>query len=99
MASRFLVKTDYGDVLVEVNEACRNALGPDLLKLSAPTPENTRELRLEVPLRAFSAKMLDIIETVGTGEFDVSPGVLELMKKEKATADLARIERWAKARS
>lgn len=96
MGQKYLVKTDFGDVLVEVNEGCQNALSGDLLTLSRPTPENSADLRMEVPLRAFSAKMVDIIEGVGTGELKAQPKVIELLKKEKATEELTRIERWAK---
>ena len=92
----YLVKTDHGDVLVEVNPACNNALEKDLLLLHKPTTENTRDISLEVPLRAFSAKMVDIIEGVGTGDVSASPKLLAMMKEEKATDDLSRIERWAK---
>ena len=96
LVNAYLVKTDYGDVLVEVNPACSNALEKDLLLLHKPTAENTQGIGMEVPLRAFSAKMVDIIETVGTGEVSASPKLLEMMKEEKATDDLTRIERWAR---
>lgn len=96
LVNAYLVKTDYGDVLVEVNPACDNALEKDLLLLHKPTPDNTRDINMEVPLRAFSAKMVDIIEGVGTGGVAASPKLLEMMKEEKATDDLTRIERWAK---
>ncbi len=93
----YLVKTDHGDVLVEVNPTCNNALEKDLLLFHKPTPDNTQDISVEVPLRAFSAKMVDIIEGVGTPNVDASPKLLAMMKEEKATEDLARIERWAKA--
>ncbi len=51
---------------------------------------------MEVPLRAFAAKMVDIIEARG----DDLPGgerMRRMMLQEKATADLKRIERWAEA--
>jgi len=70
--------------------------GP-LFKLSRPGPEARRDAPFEVPLRAFSAKMVDLIESVGTGDFSADPKLLELLKKEKATEELTRIERWAKA--
>ncbi len=94
--SKYLVMTDHGDVVVSVNEGCDNALQKDLFELSEPTPENTRGLEVEVPLRAFGAKVLEIIEQVGTGEAAPSPKLREMMIKEKATEDLARIERWAR---
>lgn len=93
---KFLVKTDHGDVLVEINRECSNALEPNLLKLSQPTADNSRDITMEVPLRAFGAKMLDIIEIIGTGEFQASATMLEMMKREKASSDLNRIERWAR---
>ncbi|UCH25900.1 MAG: hypothetical protein JSV66_18585 [Trueperaceae bacterium] len=95
MGARYLVKTDYGDVVVEVNEACENALDGELLLLEKPTAQHRAELSLETPLRAFAAKMVDIIETVGTGNFTSSPRLLQMMVQEKATAELKRIERFA----
>ncbi len=50
-----------------------------------------------MPLSAFSAKVLDILEGLGTGDFRAEPKVMELLKMEKATEELTRIERWAKA--
>ncbi len=92
---RYLILTDdYGDVLAELDETPRNALDGPLFKLSRPNAE--RQDVIEVPLRAFSAKMVDVIEIVGTGDFNAPPKVLELLKKEKATEELTRIERWAK---
>jgi hypothetical protein len=99
MARKFLVKTDAGSVIVEVNPACRNALDDDLLLLSEATPEAAKELEMAVPLRAFSAKMLDIIELVGTGDFSASPKMLEMLKREKATSEMNRIERFARERA
>ena len=93
---KYLVKTDYGDVLVTVNEACSNGLEEDLLLLEMATTENSQDITTEVPLRAFSAKMLDIIEIVGTEGVNMSDKMLEMMKQEKATSDLKKIERFAK---
>ncbi len=93
---RYLILTDdYGDVLAELDETPRNALDGPLFKLSRPSPE-VSEGATQVPLRAFSAKMVDVIEIIGTGDFTAQPKVLELLKKEKATEELTRIERWAK---
>ncbi|HEX7004265.1 MAG TPA: hypothetical protein VF168_08765 [Trueperaceae bacterium] len=91
---RYLVKTEYGDVVVAVNPECDNALESDLLLLSAPA--EGAEFGMETPLRAFGAKMVDIIRSVGTGDFDPGGSMLEMMIKEKATSDLNRIERWAR---
>ncbi|WMT58598.1 hypothetical protein [Truepera radiovictrix] len=98
MPQTYLVTTDYGDVLVRVNESCTNALEDDLLSLSEPTPEEAAAAGYSTPLRAFSAKMLDIIEGIGTGEVKADPKVIALLKKERATDELTRIERWAKGR-
>ena len=93
---RYLILTDdYGDVLAELDETPRNALDGPLFKLSRPSPE-VKEGATQVPLRAFSAKMVDVIEIIGTGDFEAQPKILELLKKEKATEELTRIERWAK---
>lgn len=91
---KYLVKTDYGDVVVGINPRCSNALENDLLLLSAP--EEDAHFPMETPLRAFGAKMVDIIRSVGTGGFDPGGKMLEMMIKEKATSDLGRIERWAR---
>ncbi|MDQ3396855.1 MAG: hypothetical protein M3511_03645 [Deinococcota bacterium] len=96
MAEAYIVKTDYGDVLVEVNTEVANALDNDLLRLSEPTAQKGKELGMEVPLRAFGAKMLEIIQSVGVGDIGASANMVEMMVKEKATSDLNRIERWAK---
>ena len=93
---RYLVSTDYGDVIVDINPECTNALETDLLSFQKPTAEILTELNLEVPLRAFGAKMVEIIDMVGTGSFSASPTMLNMMKQEKATTELNRIERWAK---
>jgi hypothetical protein len=98
MPQTYLVTTDHGDVLVRVNERCTNALEGDLLTLSEPTPEEAAAAGYSTPLRAFSAKMLDIIEGVGTGDFAADARVVALLKQERAKDELARIERWAKKR-
>lgn len=93
---RYLIKTDYGDVLAELDETPRNVLDGPIFNLSRPAAEVRAEVPFEVPLRAFSAKMVDVIELIGTGDFRAEPKVVELLKKEKATEELTRIERWAK---
>ena len=93
MRDTFLVKTDHGDVVVHVQEG-KGGLDPDLLRFEAPTAANTTGLSMEVPLRAFAAKMVEIIEARG----DDLPGgerMRRMMVQEKATADLKRIERWS----
>lgn len=94
---RYLISTDYGDVLAELDESERNALDGPLFRLSRPTPEARQDAPFEVPLSAFSAKVLDILEGLGTGDFRAEPKVMELLTMEKATEELTRIERWAKA--
>lgn len=92
----FLVRTEHGEVVVRINPECRNALQNDLLLLSVPSEEEKQEFQMLTPLRAFGAKMVDIIQGVGTGDFDPGPRLRDMMIKEKATSDLKRIERWAK---
>jgi len=96
MADKYLVRTDHGDVMVTVNKASTSGLDPDLLQLARPTGENSGEIGLVVPLKAFAAKMLEIIDALGTGDFDPGPSLRRVMVAEKATAELKRIERWAR---
>ncbi len=93
---RYLIKTDYGDVLAELDETPRNVLDGPVFRLSRPDAAARDDAPFEVPLRAFSAKMVDVIEIVGTGDFRAEPKMLELLKREKATEELTRIERWAR---
>ena len=92
----YLVTTEHGEVVVSVNPECSNALEGDLLLLSAPGEEERASFEMVTPLRAFGAKMIDIIHTVGTGDFDPGPRMREMLIQEKATSDLNRIERWAR---
>lgn len=96
LTDRFLVRTDYGEVVVTINPDCTNALENDLLLLSEPSEADKTAFTMETPLRAFGAKVVDIIQTVGTGDFNPGGGMLEMMVKEKATSDLNKIERWAR---
>lgn len=93
---RFLITTEFGNVLAEVDDTPRNALDGPLLQLRAATAEDQEALPFATPLRAFSSKMVDLIETIGTAGFNAEPKVVELLKKEKATEELRRIETWAK---
>ena len=97
MAESYLVKTDYGDVLVRVNDVA-SGFDAGLLSLEAPTAENSAGLSLEVPLRAFGAKMLEIVELKGVATLPAGERLQRLMIQEKATAELKRIERWARSR-
>lgn len=92
---RYLVTTDHGDVVVSVNPAA-GGLDADLLTLEAATPTTTAGIELATPLRAFGAKMLDIIEIQGIVDVGVSPSLRDMLMREKATQDLKRIERFAK---
>ena len=94
---RYLIVTDtHGDILAELDETPRNALDGPLFRLSRPTDSEREAVPFEVPLRAFSAQVVDSLETVGTGDFKVDEKLLDVLKIEKATEELARIERWAK---
>lgn len=68
-----------------------------LFSLEAATPEATAGLEVATPLTAFGAKVVDIIELAGTDGFDGSAVLREMLVKEKATAELRRIERFAKS--
>jgi hypothetical protein len=93
----FLVITDHGEVLVRIDES-RGGLDPELLVLEAPTSSNTAELPTTVPLRAFGAKMVELIEAQG-GDLPGSERLRRMLVQEKASADLNRIERWARQRA
>jgi len=94
---KYLVNTDFGNVVVAINEAA-SGLAPDLISLHPATPEHAAGLTIEVPLRAFAAKMLEIVESCGVGEV-TTPSLAAMMLREKATAELKRIERFARERS
>lgn len=83
LMKRYLISTEYGEVLAELDETPRNALDGPLFTLSRPTSEARQDAPFEVPLRAFSAKMIDIIEGIGVGDFRAEPGVIELLKKKR----------------
>jgi hypothetical protein len=92
---KFLVITDHGEVLVRIDET-RGGLDPELLILEAPTRASTADLPSTVPLRAFGAKMVELIEAQG-GDMPGGERLRRLLVQEKASADLNRIERWARA--
>lgn len=93
---KFLVITDHGEVLVEF-DATKGGLDPDLLILDVPDGENAADIASTVPLRAFGAKMVELIEAQG-GNLPGSEKLRRLLIQEKASADLNRIERWARKR-
>ncbi len=94
---RFLVTTDHGQVLVRIPED-RAGLDPDLLILEAPTADNAGDLEATVPLRAFGAKMVELVEAQG-GDMPGGERMRRMMVQEKAASDLNRIERWARTRA
>jgi hypothetical protein len=89
---RYLVETDHGPVLVIVR-GDRPGLDPSLLDVR-PAAEGV-DIPFSTPLRAFSAKMVDILAVRGAGGLPLSPAMLSMMIREKAAEDLARIERAA----
>lgn len=94
MAEKYLVKTDHGDVLVTIDDAA-GGLDTDLLSLSSAHGDAIADIDMEVPLRAFAAKMIAIVERKA-GETPGGERMRRMLIQEKATADLGRIERWAK---
>lgn len=97
MPECYLVSTDHGDVVVQVNDVT-SGLDPDLFTLLPATAQNRAGLDRVVPLRAFAAKVLDIVELKGTGGLPGGERLLRMMVQEKATEELRRIERWARSR-
>lgn len=98
LEQHFLVQTDYGDVVVTVNPDA-GGLDTDLLSFRHADADSARGISMTTPLRAFSAKMIDIIEGQGLAGFQGGERMRELMVREKATADLRRIERFAQEHS
>jgi|SRR5690625_7939466 len=96
MADRFIIVTETGSVLVSINPAAQNGLDPALLQFSAASEEDRETAEFETPLRAFSAKMVDIINAAGFEGISVGGTMRDMMVREKAVADLGRIERWAR---
>ena len=92
---RYLVVTEHGRVVVHVR-ADRSGLDGDLIEVRPARDEDLSELTMETPLRAFAAKMVDIVQARGSGALEVSPGLLDMLVKEKAAEDLKRIERAAR---
>jgi len=92
---RYLVVTEHGRVLVLVR-ADRAGLDNDLIDVRRPDQDDLAEVTMETPLRAFAAKMVDIVQARGSGDASISPGLLDMMVKEKAAEDLGRIERAAR---
>jgi len=92
---RYLVATDHGDVVVTVNSD-RDGLDPGLLSLAMADEAAARDAGMATPLRAFAAKMVDLIEIQGMGDFAGGDRMREMLVREKATAELHKIERFAR---
>ena len=90
---RYLVVTEHGRVLVVVR-GDRAGLDPDLIDVRAA--DDADDLTMETPLRAFAAKMVELVSARGAGDVPLSPAMLAMMVKEKAAEDLSRIERAAR---
>lgn len=97
MSDRFIVVTENGSVLVSVNPAAQNGLDDELLLFSHVSSSDRASAAFETPLRAFAAKMVDIITAVGFEGVPVSGAMRDLLIREKATSELGRIERWARS--
>lgn len=91
---KFLVRTDHGEVLVRIDPE-KGGLDPDLLILEKPDADKIADLQATVPLRAFGAKMVELIEAQG-GDVPGGERLRQLLVREKASSDMNRIERWAK---
>jgi len=89
---RFLVVTEHGRVVVVVR-GDKDGLDPDLIDVRSDA--DAGDLRMETPLRAFAAKMVDIVQAQGGGGA-LSPALRAMMVKEKAAEDLGRIARAAR---
>ncbi|MEJ2666410.1 MAG: hypothetical protein P8Z81_04805 [Deinococcales bacterium] len=92
---RFLIATDFGDVVVSVRPGV-DGLASDLLELSMADAGVGEALPVATPLRAFAAKMVDIIEAQGLTAFAGGERLREMLVREKATAELKRIEHYAR---
>lgn len=96
MSDRFVVITEFGPVLVTINPANSGGFDPELLLFGSVNSGEAADVAVEVPLRAFAAKMVEIVEAAGTEGSGMPAGMMQMMISEKATSDLKRIERWAK---
>ena len=92
---RYLVVTEFGRVVVQVRRD-RSGLDNDLIEVRLPVDRELEELTMETPLRAFAAKMVDLVQARGEGDLEASQGLLDMLVKEKAAEDLGRIERAAR---
>jgi hypothetical protein len=88
------VVTEHGRVVVHVR-GDRSGLDGDLIDVRSRR-RDLSDITMETPLRAFAAKMVDIVQARGSGDLDVSTAMLDMLVKEKAAEDLKRIERAAR---
>lgn len=93
---RYLVVTEHGRVVVLVR-GDRSGLDADLIEVRRAGDESLEGIAMETPLRAFAAKMVDIVQARGTGPLELSETMRTMLVKEKAAEDLGRIERAARA--
>lgn len=90
---RYRVLTEHGPVCVVVR-GDRAGLDPDLIDVRPA--DAAADVAVETPLRAFAAKMVELVSSRGAGDTPLSAAMLALLVKEKAAEDLARIERAAR---
>jgi predicted PhzF superfamily epimerase YddE/YHI9 len=90
----YLVITEHGRVVVRVR-GDRSGLDADFIDVLSPTA-SPAGLTMETPLRAFAAKMVDLVEAHAEAPAAWSAGFRAMMVKEKAAEDLTRIERAAR---
>ena len=93
--SKYLVRADAGDVIVTVT-AGAGGLDDNLIQLERAPEGASAEFDMVTPLRAFGAKMVDLIELAGTEGFGGSDVLREMLIKEKATQELKRIELFSR---
>lgn len=92
---RYLVVTEHGTVAVVVRSD-RSGLDADLIEIELPDEATLASEPMQTPLRAFAAKMVDLVQARGSGGAPVSATMLDMLVREKAAEDLKRIERAAR---
>ena len=96
MSERFIVVTEYGNVAASVNPEAVNGLESDLLLLDVASEADLEQAAFQTPLRAFAAKMVDLIMAAGFEGVEVPAAVRDMLVRERATEELSRIDRWAR---
>lgn len=93
---RYLVLTEHGLVAVVVR-GDRSGLDPDFIEVrEADAADPDAAPAMQTPLRAFAAKMVDLVQARGGDGLPLSEAMRAMMVKEKAAEDLRRIERAAR---